>query len=172
MIITLREALRHSGCGESSISHVRAWATCIGRAQSHHATAHPTVQEAEELLPRGSWKAKHHSQGGSPGHTAHAEPAAPAAPAEHRPSPLPETQAVTSGQMSDALANIGDLAAIYPDSQAQPAAPQQGTAPGCGPAEPQVGCCIRVPQGCEKKVSDPKQLSAAHVYGRLPRRRS
>ena len=94
-----------------------------------------SVQAAEQLLQGGSWKAKRHSQGGSPAH------AAPAAPAEDRPSPLPETQAVTSGQMSDALANIEDLAAIYPDSQAQPAAPEQGTAPGSGPAEPQVGCC-------------------------------
>ena len=75
---------------------------------------------------------------------------------------------MTSGQMSDALANIGDLAAIYPDSQAQPAAPEQGTAPGCGPAEPQVGCCKSVPKGCEGNVLHPKHLSAAHASGRLP----
>ena len=155
--------------------HVRAWATCIRRAQSHHATAHPTAQEAEELLPGGSWKAKHHSQGASPAHAAPAAPAAPtapAAPAEHRPSPLPETQAVTSRQMSDALANIGDLAAIYPDSQAEPAAPEQGMAPGCGPAEPLVGCCKSVPKGCEGNVPHPKHLSAAHASGRLPGVRS
>ena len=127
------------------------------------------MQAAEELLQGGSWKAKHHSQGASPAHTAPAEPAAPAALAEHRPSPLPETQAVTSGQMSDALANIGDLAAIYPDSQA---APEQGTAPGYGPAEPQVGCCKSVPKGCEGNVLHPKHLSAAHASGRLPGVRS
>ena len=130
------------------------------------------MQEAEELLPGGSWKAKHHSQGGSPAHAAPAEPAGPAAPAEHRPSPLPETQAVTSGQMSDALANIGDLAAIYPDSQAQPAAPEQGKAPGSGPAEPQVGAAQHVPWGCEGDVLRPNHLSAAHASGRLPGVRS
>ena len=145
--IALREASMHSDWGVSSISHVRARAICIGHAQSHNSTAYPTVQDAEELLQAGSWKAKHHSQGGSPAHAAPAEPAAPAVPAEHRPSPLPETQAVTSGQMSDALANIGDLAAMYPDSQAKLSAPEQGTAPGSGPAELQVGCCTTCAMG-------------------------
>ena len=43
-------------------------------------------------------------------------------PAEQQqPALPPETQVVTGGQMSAALANVGDLASMYPDSQVEPA---------------------------------------------------
>ena len=146
-------------------------ATFFARAHRHLSAACPAVQAPEELLQGSSWKAKHHSQGASPAHAAPAVPAAPDERAEQRPSLPLETQAVTSGQMSDALANIGDLAAMYPDSQAQPAAPEQGTAPGYGPAEPQVSCCTWVPylQRCEGCDVGPRRPGAAHASGRLPK---
>lgn len=47
-------------------------------------------------------------------------PAAQDAPVEpHQPGVPPETQGVTSGQMFAALANVGNLADMYPDSQAE-----------------------------------------------------
>ena len=74
------------------------------------------------------------------------------APAEQRqPKLLPETQGVTSGQMFAALANVGNLADIYPDSQAEPARqlpaheppavpPEEAAAPqDKSPDPPQVG---------------------------------
>ena len=43
-----------------------------------------------------------------------------AAAEQQQPRLPPETQGVTSGQMGAALANIGDLASMYPDSQVEP----------------------------------------------------
>ena len=79
-------------------------------------------------MQEGSWRVKHHLQAEpeAPAPSAEQQPdvatAAQHAPAEQQqPALPPETQVVTGGQMSAALANVGDLASMYPDSQVEPA---------------------------------------------------
>ena len=77
----------------------------------------------------------------------------PAAPQQQQQQPKlpPETQGVTSGQMFAALANVGNLAGIYPDSQVEPARqvpahepqstpPEETPVKDKSPEQPQVGC--------------------------------
>ena len=95
---------------------------------------HVPVQAPEEV--QGSWRVKRHMQGepdGSP--AASKQPSQVArntdeAPAEHAEQPpdlAPETQAITTGQLGAALANVGTFADLYPDTQpawhAPPVAP-------------------------------------------------
>ena len=58
------------------------------------------------------------------------DPAGEAAAAQQQqPGLPPETQGVTSNQMFAALANVGNLADIYPDSQVEPARQVQAHVP-------------------------------------------
>lgn len=68
---------------------------------------------------------------------------------QQQPGLPPETQGVTSGQMFAALANVGNLADIYPDSQTEPARqepalephtvlPEQASADNQSPGHAQV----------------------------------
>ena len=90
--------------------------------------------------------------------SARQQPDQATASAQQQPALALETQAVTSGQMFAALANVGDFADMYPNSQTQPAKQVPAYAPLSAlpeetpledhtAAEPQVSQC----QPCVKR---------------------
>lgn len=114
--------------------------------------------QVPEPLQASSWHVKQHHLQGKSGKPAPQETeqqpteAAPEVDQQQQPRMAPETQAVSSGQMFAALANVGNFADMYPDSQAQaqpaeqvlapapmPAVPEEAPAEEDRPAAPEVG---------------------------------